>query len=120
MASGLNPVVPSWTAPCFSRKAWTSAGMSLALPQRRDADAHNVQTEIEVPPERAFLDGFLQVPVGGSDHPGVEGCALVGAHRPDLPLLQGPQQLRLQLDRQLSHFVQEKCAALRLRQQPGT
>ena len=58
--------------------------------------------------------GDLQgkIPVGHRDHPNVDMLEPIAAQWLDLAFLQHPQQLRLQLQRQLAHLVQHQGAAV--------
>src|SRR5208282_4121094 len=69
-----------------------------AFAQSRNAQAENVQAEIEVAPECAFGHGLLQVAVGGSQDADVDGNAARAADRTNLLFLNGTQQFGLKID----------------------
>ena len=77
----------------------------------RQRDRDDVQPVVEVLAEGPLLDGLLEVPVGGGDHPDVD---LDGPGAPDaldLPLLEGPEDLRLEVEPHGAHLVQEQGPA---------
>src|SRR5690606_26483635 len=71
-------------------------------PERRHPQHVHVQAVEQVPAERPLLDRALQVPVRGRNHPRLHRDRAVPAHPHDLPVLQGPQELRLRCGRQLA------------------
>src|ERR1019366_8089678 len=71
-------------------------------PQRQ-----HVQPEIKIAAECAVGHGSFQVAIGCGQNPHVDGHALYASHRTSLLLLDRPQQLRLQIDRQLADLVQK-------------
>ena len=66
-----------------------------AVAQRRQPDRDDVDAEVEVLAEAARLHLGLEVPVGGADQAHVDPDRLGAAHRADLAVLQGAQQLGL-------------------------
>src|SRR5262249_9313336 len=84
----------------------------LSLAQRRNADREDVQAIEEIAPERSLLDHGPQLPAGGGDDPDI-GVPRPRAAEPfELALLQHPQQLRLNLERQIADLVEEQRAAV--------
>lgn len=69
-----------------------------ALPQRRQVDGHHAQPVVEVLAEPALLDETLQPLVARRHQPHVHRDILVAADPGDLPLLQSPQELGLQIE----------------------
>ena len=67
------------------------------LAQRRHVEGDDVQAEVEVLAEGPPADLLLEVLVGGGDHPHVDGHRGRAAHRLDLLLLEGAQDLGLGL-----------------------
>jgi hypothetical protein len=84
-----------------------------ARAQRRHFQVDHVDAEVEVLPERALLHHRFEIPVGRRQDARVEGHLLRRTHRQDHPLLQRAQQLRLHVERQLAHLVEEQRAAAR-------
>jgi hypothetical protein len=88
-------------------------GVARPPAQRWDLDRDLGQPVVEVLAERAVGDHARQVPVGGRDHPRVHGDLAPAADPLDHPLLEEPEQLRLQAERQVADLVQEQCPAVR-------
>ena len=86
--------------------------------KRRQVDLNDVDAVVEVLAEAAFLDGRFQVAVRGGQDAHVDGDFLLAADRPDLALLQGPQQLGLHRQRHLADLVEKQRPALGLREEP--
>src|ERR1039457_2127946 len=84
----------------------------FALPERRHVDWENIQTVIEVFTEPAVLDLFLQIPVGGRDDPYIGFYGTWAAQSFKLAVLNDPQQLGLQFQRQISDFIEEYGASV--------
>ena len=82
------------------------------LAQRGQAQIHDIQAIEQVFAERAVLDGFRQVAVGGGDDADVDLDRLGAADPVDLALLDGAQQLGLQARVHLADFVQQQRAAI--------
>ncbi len=83
-----------------------------AIPERRQGDLQHVEPIEQVLAERAVGDHRLQVAVGRRDQPHV-GRPLGRLADPLVPpLLEEPQQLRLQRERQVADLVEEERAAL--------
>ena len=81
-------------------------------PQRRQVELNDVDAVVQVLAEAAFIDGRFQVAVRGGEDADVDGDFLLAADRPDLALLQGPQQLGLRGQRHLADFVEKQRPAL--------
>lgn len=62
----------------------------------------------------------MQVSVGRRDHTDVDASRRVVAHGFKSTLLQHPQQLALQLDRDLAYFIQKQRPAVRGLKPPGS
>ena len=84
-----------------------------ALLERRQPDGEDVEPEVEVLAEPPAADLLLQVPVGGADDAHVHLHLGAPAQPPDLPLLEHPQELGLQLQRQVPDLVEEERAVVR-------
>ena len=83
-----------------------------ALPQRRQADGDDAEAVKEVFPKGAALDGLAQVPVGGGDDADVQLDALLAAHLHELPLLDHPEELGLDVEAEIGDLVEEKGAVI--------
>jgi hypothetical protein len=85
-------------------------GGDVAAPvsQRRHPDLDDVEPIVEVLAEAAGLHLRLQVAVGGGDDAGQNSDVGLAAHAPDLPLLEGPEQLHLDRRRQVADLVEEQ------------
>src|SRR3990172_3611095 len=80
-----------------------------ALAQGGQRDGNHVQAVVQVLPEGALLHGLLQVPVGGGDDPDVDLDGPGAPHPLDLPLLEGPEDLGLQVQPHGAHLVQKQA-----------
>ena len=85
-----------------------------ALTQGRQDDVDHPQAEIQVLAEGAAAHLFLEVHVGGGDHPHVHLQGRVLAHRVEGALLQEAQQAQLHERRDVADLVEEQGAAVRL------
>jgi hypothetical protein len=74
-------------------------------------DRHDVQAEVQVLAELALLDLAAQILPGRRDHPQVDLLGLGAADPAQLALLEHPQELGLEIERQLAEFVEEHRAA---------
>ena len=83
-----------------------------ALPERGEVNGDHVQAVEEVLPERAVAHGGLQVFVGGRDEAHLHLHVLGVPHPPDLPLLDGAQELDLEQGRDFGDLVQEQRSAV--------
>ena len=86
----------------------------LPLAQARRLDGEDVQPVEQILAEAALRHGLGQVAVGGGDDPHIHLHRAFGPDGVDLALLQGAQQLDLDVQRQLAHLVEEQGAAVRL------
>src|SRR5262249_44767058 len=73
----------------------------------------DVQTIVEVAPERTVDDGVLEVAVGRRDQPHVHPQRAGPADALERLLLEDAEQLGLQLERQVADLVEEERAAVR-------
>src|SRR5690606_16519476 len=71
---------------------------------------NRTQPEIEVSPEFIFLNQFLQVLVGCTYNPHVNGNRLLSSQPDDLTLLDNPQECRLRMQAQIGNLVEEERA----------
>ena len=83
-----------------------------AFPEGRQVDGNDTEAVEEVFPEGAAFNGFGQVPVGGGDDADVQLDALLAAHLHELPLLDHPQQLGLDIEAEIGDLVEEEGAMI--------
>ena len=76
--------------------------------QRRKLNLDRVQAEEQVLAESFFVGELVGRYVGRGDHAHVDRNRLVGADRHDLALLEGGQQLGLEVKRQIADLVEEQ------------
>src|SRR5438105_2689162 len=89
-----------------------------ALAQRRERDRNYVEAIEEVLAELALVDHLLEIAVGGSDDPDVDGDRLGGADGTDLAALEGAQELDLEGRRHLADLVEQQRPARGLLEEP--
>ena len=83
-----------------------------AFPKRRERDREDVQAIEKVSPEPPAPDFLGQVAIGRGDDADVDTRHAGPAEALDLSFLEHAQDLRLQLERQLSDLVEEHGAAV--------
>src|SRR5438309_6342052 len=86
--------------------------ITLAVPQRRQFDLHDIQTEIQILPESSRTNGRVQIAVSGSDDADIDLAAFGGADGLDFALLQRTQELGLQIHGHVSDFIEKERAPL--------
>lgn len=91
------------------RQKW-DVGATFA--QRRQEERHDAESVEQVRAKAASGDFFAKRTVRGGDDTNVHGLSVGAAHRLDLPLLKDTQELRLNIERQLAHLVQEERATI--------
>src|SRR4051812_42961349 len=74
--------------------------ISLSLPERRQGQRHHIQPVVEVLPELSLGHRGTEIGVSSRDDPHVHLPALLSAYASNLPVLEGPKQLRLKIQRQ--------------------
>ncbi len=84
----------------------------LALAQRRQCDAEDIQAVVEVGAEGSLSHQGVQIPVGGGDGAEIHLDRLVAAHARDLLFLQDAQQVGLRLQADVGNLVEKNRAAL--------
>jgi hypothetical protein len=77
------------------------------LSQRWDQDGKDVEAIEQILAEVAGSDLLFQIAVGGGDEAQVDADGAGSSHALELQILEDPQELRLQLGRDLSDFVEE-------------
>ena len=85
----------------------------LARPQRRQLEAHHVETVVEIGAKIAGVRQGLEVGLAGGDDAAIHRDRLVAAESLHHPLLQHPQQLHLKLGRHVLDLVEKQRAATR-------
>ena len=81
--------------------------VSLPLPEGRQSYVDGVEPVIQIFPETSFPDKCLKVHVRGADQSYVHRLGLVASDTDHIPALDGPQELRLEVERNIPDFVQE-------------
>ena len=81
-----------------------------ALAQGRGEDGEDLEPVIEVAAELLLGDHLCQIAIGGGNQAHVHGDGPRSAQALDLALLQGAQQLGLQIERQFAHLVEKQRA----------
>src|SRR5262245_19341972 len=80
--------------------------------ERRELEIDDRQSIIKIFAEGAIVDAPRQRAVRGRDDAHVDGLCGVGAYSADRPGFQGPQELWLHRQRQLSNLVEEQRTAV--------
>ena len=86
--------------------------VTAAIPEGGQRERDDIQAVEQVFPELPRLHHGLEVAVGGREHAHVHADQLVPADPLEGPLLQGAQQLHLQLGRHVADLVEEYRAAV--------
>ena len=81
--------------------------------QRRNRDRKDVETIVQVAAEASRADFLGQISIGRGDHPHVHIDSTRTAEPFDLALLEHPQQLRLELERQFPDLVEQNGPSMR-------
>ena len=81
------------------------------LAQRRNGDGQHAQPVEEVGAEASRLYGFAQGDVGGRDDAHVHRAGAAATQTRHRSLLKDAQELRLHVERQLDHVVEEERPA---------
>src|SRR5262245_33486862 len=90
-----------------------------AVAQRRNVNREYAQTIVEVLAKPAFRNGLLEIAVRRRDDPNVHGVRTIVADPLVLALLQHPQQLALQIQRDLAYLVEKDRSAIRELEPPN-
>ena len=80
------------------------------IAQRRRRDREDFQPVIEIAAEEFVPHHLGEIPVGCRHQPDVDGDRLGAAQPLERLLLQSPQQLRLQIQRDIAHLIQKQSA----------
>src|SRR6266702_2022591 len=83
------------------------------LPQRRQVNRNDCQPVIKVFAECAGTHRLVDIQIGGGYDADIKFLYLRAPYRLDFPLLQRPEQLGLQLNRQISNLIKEKRSPFR-------
>ena len=75
------------------------------LAQGREMQQNNPQPVIEILAKGSLADGRVKIPVGSGNQPDIHCFRLVRADRRHHPLLNGAEQLGLQVQTQLADLV---------------
>src|SRR5579863_5665309 len=82
------------------------------LAQRRQRNAHHVEPVIQIFAKYFFADRRFQVAIGSGENAEITANGLRPADPLEGMLLQNPQQLGLEIRRELTDFVEEDGAGL--------
>src|SRR5580704_1036465 len=100
--------LPLHTAAVFLREvADREWDVSWTLAQRWDADWKYVQAIVQIAAKLPVPHHFFEIAIGRRDQSHIELFGSVAAQPFKLSLLQSAQELRLNLDRYVSHFVEK-------------
>ena len=83
-----------------------------AFPQRRNPDREHVQAVEQIAAKLAVRDHLIQIAVSRCYEANIHFACMCASQPFKFSLLQGAQQLRLNLDRNISHFIQEQGALI--------
>ncbi len=86
--------------------------IALAFAQRGKLDLDNIEPEIQILAECSGLNRGIEVAICRGDDADVDAATLRRADRLYLTLLQGAQELGLQIHRHVADFVQKERAAV--------
>src|SRR5690606_15114803 len=84
----------------------------MSIPERRKGDWEYVEPVIEIRPEAAGFDFFLQVSIRCRDDPHIDRYCGFASNPFYFPFLNRTQQFDLHVNRQLSNFIQEEGAVV--------
>src|SRR5437667_1814310 len=90
----------------------------LALPERWDADVHDIEPVVEVLSELPAGHRVLQIPIRGRDHPCVDVDRPVAPHPRESKILEHMEELGLEGTGQLRNLVQVDRALVRALELP--
>src|SRR6202007_639780 len=85
----------------------------LTFPQRRYPDRKYMQAVVQITAEFAGRNHLFEIAIGRRYKPNIGSSCVSAPQSFKFELLQCPQQLRLNLNRNISHFVQKQSALIR-------
>ena len=86
--------------------------VASAIAQRGQRDGKDIQPIVQIPAESAVADFVVQISIGRRNNAHVDIDGSRTAQTLELAFLDGPQQLGLQLERELTDLVQKNGAAV--------
>src|SRR5262249_51056430 len=86
--------------------------IALAVAQRRDRDGKDIEAIKEVAAELLGRNHLRQVAIGGGEDTNIRLLCAHATQALELPLLQGAQEFRLQLKRDIAYLVKKEGAAV--------
>ena len=110
---------PGFQAVEMGKVACQHGQVTMPVAQRRGHHLQHVQAVIQVFAKTPLLDGPLQVHMGGRQHSHIHWDRLAAAHPLDVLLLQKTQQVGLQLQRQVTDFIEKQRATMGRFDAPG-
>ncbi len=84
------------------------------LPQGGEKDGHNVESIVEVFPERLVSEGLFQIPVGSRRNPDIDLDGLIASHPLKFLFLEHPQQFHLKGRRKIADLIEEDASPVGL------
>ncbi len=82
------------------------------LPQGRQNYRQHIYSIVQVFSKMTLFDRFFQVAIACSDETDINLNKFVAAHWLDLMFLEGPEELYLQIEAHLAHFVQKEAPSV--------
>ena len=86
---------------------------SLRSLQRRNTDRKDIQPVIQITAKFLVRNHLLKIAIRSRHQADIHLPCMRAAETFKFPLLQSPQQLRLNLNRDVSHFIQKQSALVR-------
>ncbi len=83
------------------------------MTERRKRDGKHIEAVIKIHSEQLLGDQRREILIGCGHHAHIDATRIRAAQPFEFLLLQNPQQLRLQFERNIADFIQEQRAAVR-------
>src|SRR5581483_9690578 len=93
---------------------YQQGNVAAAVAKRRHLQRHHIEAVVQVLPKLALPDAFLQVDIGGGDDPHIDLDRFRTPQALDFAVLQGPEELRLQVERHVADLVEKDRSAIGL------
>src|ERR1700683_719102 len=94
----------------FEQRGQQQRNIAAPLAQRGQLDLNDVQTKVEILPESPVANGRVEIAVRRGQDSRMHAHAFVRSDRLDFALLQCAQELRLQIEGQISNLIQKQGA----------
>ncbi len=96
-------------AAVFCQEEFTQQiNVAVSFAEGRNLDRNDIQPVVKIAPEFFFIDTSQEVGIGRGDDPHINGNGVVTADTINLPFLDDPQELRLQMYIHFSDLIQQK------------